>query len=88
MNDILGIKYLASPSKKSDTMYQFTKLTEDGELALYYNENALSLGFMVKDDIKDWDIEAVSYTHLTVKTQVIYSFFLGKEIVLSGTEGV
>ena len=58
MNDILGIKYLASPSKKSDTMYQFTKLTEDGELALYYNENALSLGFMVKDDIKDWDIEA------------------------------
>lgn len=60
MNDILGIKYLASPSKKSDTMYQFTKLTEDGELALYYNENALSLGFMVKDDIKDWDIEAVN----------------------------
>lgn len=57
MNDILGIKYLASPSKKSDTMYQFTKLTEDGELALYYNENALSLGFMVKDDIKDWNIE-------------------------------
>ena len=28
MNDILGIKYLASPSKKSDTMYQFTKLTD------------------------------------------------------------
>ena len=27
-------------------------------------------------------------TGRTVKTQVIYSFFLGKEIVLSGTEGV
>jgi LL-diaminopimelate aminotransferase len=58
INDVLGIKYLASPSKQADTMYQFERIGEDGELALYYNDNALSLGFVVKDDIQDWDIEA------------------------------
>ena len=58
MNDVLGIKYVASPSKDADTLYQFEKVDEDGELALYKNDNALSIGFMVKDSIKDWDIEA------------------------------
>ena len=58
MNDVFGIKYLASPSKLAETMYQFTRVDEDGELALYKNDNALSLGFMVKDSIRDWDIEA------------------------------
>lgn len=58
INDVLGIKYLASPSKTASTMYQFERLDEDGELALYKNDNALSLGFMVKDDIVDWDIQA------------------------------
>lgn len=58
MNDVLGIKYLASPSKQADTMYQFEYVKEDGELALYENEDALSIGFMVKDSIVDWDIEA------------------------------
>ena len=58
MNDVFGIKYLASPSKQANTMYQFRRLSEDGELTLYKNDNALSLGFMVKDSVKDWDIEA------------------------------
>lgn len=58
MNDVLGIRYLASPSKLADTMYQFTRVAEDGELALYKNEQALSLGFMVQDSIADWDIGA------------------------------
>lgn len=58
MNDVLGIRYLASPSKQADTMYQFEYVTEDGELALYKNDQALSIGFMVKDDILNWDIEA------------------------------
>ena len=58
MNDVFGIKYLASPSKLANTMYQFRRLAEDGELTLYKNDNALSIGFMVKDSIKDWDIEA------------------------------
>ncbi len=58
INDVLGIRYLASPSKVARTMYQFERVAEDGELALYKNDNALSLGFMVKDDIASWDIEA------------------------------
>lgn len=58
MNDVFGIRYLASPSKVADTMYQFVRVDEDGELALYKNDQALSLGFMVNDDIRDWDIEA------------------------------
>lgn len=58
MNDVFGIKYMASPSKLADTMYQFRRLGEDGELTLYKNDNALSLGFMVKDSIRDWDISA------------------------------
>ncbi|MCD7735674.1 MAG: YfhO family protein, partial [Lachnospiraceae bacterium] len=55
MNDVFGIKYVASPSGISDTFYQFEKVDEDGELTLYENENALSLGFMVDDTILDWD---------------------------------
>ncbi|HIR75685.1 MAG TPA: YfhO family protein [Candidatus Choladousia intestinipullorum] len=58
INDVLGIRYVASPSKLADTMYQFTRVAEDGELALYKNDQALSLGFMVKDSIADWDIRA------------------------------
>lgn len=58
MNDVFGIRYLASPSKLADTMYQFQKVDEDGELTLYKNDNALSVGFMVDEAILDWDIEA------------------------------
>lgn len=57
-NDVFGIRYVASPSKLASTMYQFERVAEDGELALYKNDNALSLGFMVRDAIVDWDIEA------------------------------
>ncbi len=56
MNDVLGIKYVASPTD-SETLYQMIPLDRDGELTLYLNENALSLGFMVSDDILDWDTE-------------------------------
>ncbi len=58
INDVLGIRYVASPSKVARTMYQFERVAEDGELALYKNDGALSLGFMVRDDIASWDIEA------------------------------
>lgn len=57
MNDVLGIKYLASPSKLADTMYQFERVGEDGELTLYHNDNALSIGFMVNDAVRQWDID-------------------------------
>ncbi|MCD7746151.1 MAG: YfhO family protein [Lachnospiraceae bacterium] len=55
MNDVFGIKYVATPSGISDTFYQFEYVGEDGELKLYENDNALSLGFMVDDAILDWD---------------------------------
>lgn len=58
MNDVFGIKYLASPSKLADTMYQFRRLDEDGELALYRNDQALSPGFMVNDALLEWDTQA------------------------------
>lgn len=58
MNDVLGIKYVASPSKVASTMYQFERVSEDGELALYKNDQALSLGFVVDDAIVNWDIAA------------------------------
>ncbi len=58
MNDVFGIKYMASPSGISETMYQFREVTSDGELTLYKNDNALSLGFMVNEDILNWDTEA------------------------------
>lgn len=56
MNDILGIKYVLSPSHDADTMYGFQYQDTDDELSLYKNNHALSLGFMVSDAIKDWDI--------------------------------
>lgn len=56
MNNILGVKYLLSPSHDTDSMYGFQYQGTDDELSLYKNDNALSLGFMVNDDIKDWDI--------------------------------
>ncbi|MCD8011810.1 MAG: YfhO family protein [Lachnospiraceae bacterium] len=55
MNDVFGIKYVATPSGISDTFYQFEYVGEDGELKLYENDNALSLGFMVDDAILEWD---------------------------------
>ena len=57
-NDVFGIKYLASPVNQAETMYQFEKVSQDGELTLYRNDNALSLGFLVKDTIRDWDTQA------------------------------
>lgn len=56
MNDILGIRYLLSPVHEADTMYQFVYQDTDGDLSLYENSNALAIGFMVNDDIRDWDI--------------------------------
>lgn len=58
MNDVFGIRYLASPSNKADTMYQFKRIGEDGELTLYKNDQALSIGFLVNDAIRQWDIAA------------------------------
>lgn len=79
INDVLGIRYVASPSKVASTMYQFERVAEDGDLALYKNDQALSLGFMVEDAIVNWDIEAAepllvqnSFVELATGLEPIY----------------
>ena len=91
MNDVFGIKYVASPSKQADTMYQFAKIGEDGELALYKNSNALSLGFMVKDSIRQWDIEEseplqIQNNFVTLATGLDPIFVLDRYITMEDGE--
>ena len=81
MNDVLGIRYLLSPVHDADTLYNFTYQDTDGELSLYENENALSIGFMVNDDIKEWDIHdgnplevQNSFVQLAAGLEPIYSY--------------
>lgn len=57
MNDLLGIRYILSPSHETDTMYGFRYLGSDGDLTLYENDDALPLGYMADDSILDWDPE-------------------------------
>lgn len=85
MNDVLGIKYLASPSKEANTMYQFEYLSENGELALYRNDNALSLGFLVSDEIRSWEIRdeeplTVQNSFVQLATGLDPIFVLDREI--------
>jgi uncharacterized membrane protein YfhO/putative flippase GtrA len=63
VNDILGIKYIAS---KTDTvsLFGFPKVDQEGNLTLYENDTALSLGFMVDSKIKEWNIEEKSHTQV------------------------
>ncbi len=57
INDVFGVKYIIS---KTDTekLYQMEKVDYEEPMCLYQNAGALSLGFMVNEDIVDWDIEA------------------------------
>ena len=56
-NDILGVKYVESRTV-TDRLYQMEQVDYEEPLALYRNDNALSIGFMVDSDIKDWDIDS------------------------------
>lgn len=57
-NDVFGLRYMLSKCT-ADTLYQMNKVDYEEEygMSLYKNEDALSLGFMVSSDIKNWDIE-------------------------------
>lgn len=57
MNDVFGIRYVLSSNGKSDTLYQFEKVDGDDNLTMYQNDNALSIGFMVNSDIREWNIQ-------------------------------
>ena len=55
MNDLFAMKYVVSKTD-SPALYQMTKVDREAPLTLYQNPGALSLGFMVKREIKDWNI--------------------------------
>ena len=57
MNDVLGIRYVLSANGKGSSLYQFQKVSGDGNLDIFRNEDALAIGFMVNPEILDWDIE-------------------------------
>ena len=53
--DVFGVRYLVAKNG-SDSLYQMQKVDEEEPLTLYRNPNALSVGFMVSDNIREWDI--------------------------------
>ncbi|HIT88818.1 MAG TPA: YfhO family protein, partial [Candidatus Merdenecus merdavium] len=63
VNDMLGIRYIASKTK-TEQLFGFPKIDEKDNLALYENETALSLGFMVDDNVKEWSIEEKAHTQV------------------------
>ena len=60
VNDIFGVKYVLS-SRGTDQLYQMEKVDQEGDMNLYKNSGALSLGFMVKDDIIDWTTDSTDH---------------------------
>lgn len=54
-NDVFGIRYVVSKTT-GDSLYQMKKVDYEEPLSLYRNDGALSLGFMVSSDIKQWEI--------------------------------
>lgn len=80
-NDIFGVRYVTS-REGGDSLYQMDKIAEAGTLSLYENEDALSVGFMVSENIKDWNIkEAGSFTQ-TQQSFVKYATGLDFEYTL------
>lgn len=56
-NDVFGIRYVVSKQATGSTLYQMKKVDYEDPLNLFYNDGALSLGFMVSSNIKNWEIE-------------------------------
>lgn len=79
-NDVFGIRYLVSKNT-GDTLYQMEKVDYEEPLSLYENKDALSLGFMVSSNIKDWDISegnpmAVQETFAALATGEVMMYVL------------
>lgn len=55
-NDVFGIRYVVSRNENS-SLYQMEQVDREEPLSLYKNDGALSIGFMVSSDIKQWQIE-------------------------------
>ncbi len=57
-NDLLGVRYFVSENVSSDTWNGFEKIATFNGKTLYRNPQALSLGFMVPEEIISWHPEA------------------------------
>ncbi|MCI7814523.1 MAG: GtrA family protein [Lachnospiraceae bacterium] len=68
MNDVFGIRYIVS-KENTETLYQFKRVDYENPDGLFYNEDALSIGFMVNEKVKDWDTH--SGTPMEVQNQFI-----------------
>lgn len=55
VNDILGLRYYVSTKQSSDTLNGFEKLGSLNGKNLYFNPDALSVGFMVPESVLEWD---------------------------------
>ena len=55
---IFSVSNMWNPETITDRLYQMEQVDYEEPLALYRNDNALSIGFMVDSDIKDWDIDS------------------------------
>lgn len=57
INDILGIRYFLTPNSEASSLNGFHCVGEKEGVALFENDQALSVGFIVSDKIKEWDID-------------------------------
>ena len=57
MNDVLGIKYVLSAHGTGSSFYGMEPVTDDGNLTVYRNDDALAIGFLANRELVDWDIE-------------------------------
>ncbi len=55
MNDVFGIRYVLSSNGRDGQLYSFPEIDSDSNLTLYYNADALSIGFMCRPEIRYWD---------------------------------
>ncbi len=67
-NDVFGIDYIVS-KENTEMLYQFERVDYEEPDGLFYNDDALSLGFMVDENVKNWDIR--SGTPMEVQNQFI-----------------
>ncbi len=89
-NDLFGVKYVLSGTN-SDSLYQMQQVDYEDPLYLYQNSGALSLGFMVNSEIKDWDITQgipmeVQNQFVELATGHTPIFFMNQNIALQESE--
>ena len=60
MNDVFGIRYVLSAKGRGSTLYGFEELTNDNNLTVYKNDDALPLGFLANPEVVEWDLSGAT----------------------------